>query len=359
MTDTSIDPLYPDSEARLGLDYKGMFQKWGEPRPIPGIPGSAFGLVDLMGNDQAVIRAARTSYGNSVSEHQWGQPTGLDGRNPEIACKICGEVVAYDAEPAPGHCLKADRNLVRYLMRNRHSTPLEVGGEIVFYVKLPIFVERQWARHRTAGWSEMSARYVELPEEFYVPVPDRVQAQSTNNKQGSGDALDPEVAENVRRLMQNANTQSFHSYHQLLDLGVAKELARTVTSVGAYTVKVWKCDLRNLLHFSGLRLHSHAQWEIQQYAKVIGEVIRDRWPLAWEAFYDYVLHAHTFSRQEMRLLRELISHRVETERLAVESTSLGDVAFDERAFWKRHFDEFDTGSKRECAAFLAALERVL
>lgn len=334
----SSDPLSPLNSVRPGVPREVMFQKWGEPRAVPGIPGSAFGLVDFMGSDQSVVRAARTSYGRDLSGHSTVKDASyaVDGKE---YCKICHTHVS---DPK-GHCLPSDRNLIRYLLRHRHSTPLEVGGELVFYVKLPVFVERQWARHRTAGWSEMSARYIELPEEFYVPLPPRVRGQSQNNKQGSGDALSSEAIGEARRIMEDANEHSFDAYRKLLDLGLAKELARTVTPVATSTVKVWKCDLRNLLHFSGLRLHSHAQWEIRQYAQVIAEVIRDRWPLAWEAFYDYELHAHTFSRQEMDLLREIVSRA-------------GD--FSERATRRSLGDEFDIGTDREKKEFWSQL-RVL
>lgn len=252
-------------------------------------------VIDYMGDDSSIVQMARVSYGagtKSVSE---------------------------------------DRGLIRYLVRNRHTSPLE-GCEIKLHVKMPIFVARQWIRHRTASVNEVSGRYSVLPTEFYVPDSDVVKAQSKDNKQGRGDDLLPMHVENFQRLC-NANARDFDDYLSVLETGVARELGRINLPLSTYTEWYWKIDLHNLLHFLKLRVDPHAQYEIRVYAETILNEIVAKWvPMVYDAFLEYVLNAKTFSATEMRIIREL-------------SEELRSKAF------------FDTSLKgRELSEFLAKLE---
>ncbi|MEN0066582.1 MAG: FAD-dependent thymidylate synthase [Myxococcota bacterium] len=254
-------------------------------------------VVDYMGDDGAVVQAARVSYGK-------GTKTARD-----------------------------DRGLIRYLVRHRHTTPLEMC-EIKLHVKLPIFVARQWIRHRTANVNEISARYSILDREFYLPDPDQVKAQSSTNRQGRGEALTAEQAAHVREVLRRDAVQTFETYTTLLnDQGdgqavdasapqVARELARANLTLGTYTQWYWKIDLHNLLHFVGLRADPHAQYEIRVYAEVMADLIAAWVPHTWEAFVDYRQHAHTFSREEMELLRSLLAGGDPDEVLPNSSLSL-------------------------------------
>lgn len=235
---------------------------------IPVLDRGFVRLVDIMGDDSAIVQAARVSYANGTKT------------------------------------TRTDRALIRYMMRNHHGSPFEMC-EIKLEVKLPIFVARQFIRHRTFNVNEMSARYSELPEEYYVPSLDRVQGQSKTNKQGSGDALDVETAEMACDLMRGSGVETFGDYRSLLGADVARELARCVLPVSTYTQWFWKVDLRNLLHFLELRLHPHAQYEARVYAEVIADIVKAWVPLTWEAFVDYRLEAATLSKQELGLLRKM------------------------------------------------------
>ncbi len=261
-------PTVPALEARL-------FE------PVQVLDHGFVRLVDYMGDDAAIVQAARVSYGKGTKS------------------------------------VSDDRGLIRYLVRHRHTTPLEMC-EIKLHVKLPIFVARQWIRHRTANVNEISGRYSILDREFYIPDPDQVKVQSTTNRQGRGDALTPEQAEQVRDVLRRDALRAFDTYDTLLnDTGdgsprvpeapqVARELARANLTLGTYTQWYWKIDLHNLMHFVGLRADAHAQYEIRVYADVIAEMLADWVPHAWEAFVDYHVHARTFSREEMAVLRELV-----------------------------------------------------
>lgn len=227
-------------------------------------------LMDFMGDDHAICEAARTAYQK-------------------------GTVSVSD-----------DRTLIRYLMRNKHTSPFECCY-LKFHIKLPIFVERQWARHRTAGWNEVSARYSELPEEYFVPDASSIRAQSTVNKQGRDGELDQSVVDSfVQHASSNAAAE-FVEYHRRLESGVARELARINLPLSTYTEKVWWINLHNLLHFLALRMDSHAQLEIRQYATIIGEqIVRPLFPLVWEAFEDYRLQAMTLTRLEIEAVQLLV-----------------------------------------------------
>lgn len=203
--------------------------------------------------DARIVEAARVSFAqHALSEHE--------ARTPE-----------------------QDRKLIHYLMRNKHTSPFE-KVRFEFVIKLPIFVARQWIRHRTGSFNEVSARYTELPDEFYVPAPHRLQEQSASNKQGSGAPLPPEIATEVEVMLHNASTRAHEDYQYLLRRGLARELARIVLPLNVYTAWYWTVDLHNLFHFLALRLHPHAQYEIRAYAKVLLEMVERIAPVAVEAW---------------------------------------------------------------------------
>jgi thymidylate synthase (FAD) len=207
-------------------------------------------LVDHMGSDLSIVRSAR---------------------------------VSYDAVWRTGEDAGKDAKLIQYLIKNRHTTPLE-AVTFTFDVKSPIFVFRQWHRHRTWTYNEMSARYTELPEEYYIPAVDIITHQSTSNKQMRTDEVHPQ-AEKMREMMMESNKRSFAVYHELLEMGCPRELARSVLPVATYSQMFGTVNLHNLFHFLGLRTHSHAQYEIRVYALAMLELIRPVCPVAvtaWE-----------------------------------------------------------------------------
>jgi thymidylate synthase (FAD) len=222
-------------------------------------------LIDKMGDDAAVVDAARISYDRR-------------GRHD-------------------------DRNLIRYLMRHRHTTPFEMAV-LKFEVKMPIFVARQWIRHRTASINEVSARYTQLPSEMFIPKV--VSIQSDDNKQGRGDDLDRQDQREARRHIRTANVMTYEHYEDLLDIGVAREMARGVLPLNIYTKFIWKMDLHNLMHFLNLRLDPHAQQEIRDYAQRIEQMVFKHFPVCHEAFVDYVRDAYTCSKMEVEVLRGLL-----------------------------------------------------
>jgi len=237
-------------------------------------------LIDYMGDEPAVLQAARVSYGKGTKQSS------------------------------------EDRGLLRYLMRNRHTTPLEMA-EIKLHCKLPVFVARQWIRHRTANVNEYSARYSILEREFYVPKLEDIQQQSTENKQGRAEAgLTEKDRLYVQQQMQLAGDRDFDLYETLIHdgdptddpgLNVARELARINLPMSTYTEWYWKVDLHNLLHFLSLRADPHAQKEIRDYANTILKIVRQWVPNVYDAFVDYRLDARTFSGQEMAILRRALA----------------------------------------------------
>ncbi len=227
-------------------------------------------VVDYMGGDAAVVQAARVSFGSGTRS------------------------------------VRDDRGLIRYLMRHRHTTPFEMC-EIKLHVKLPIFVARQWIRHRTASVNEMSARYSILDGEFYVPAQPDLARQSRRNRQGRGAVLDAAEASRVLDILREHSLRAYASYERLLnEHGLARELARLNLNLGFYTQWYWKIDLHNLLHFLALRTHPHAQREIRVYADVLADIVQSWVPLSWEAFRDYRLEAFTVSRQQIEALKSLL-----------------------------------------------------
>jgi len=317
----------PALEEKLGIAY-------------PVLDHGFIRLVDFMGDQPAIVQAARVSYGKGTKT------------------------------------VNKDRGLIRYLMRHRHTTPLEMC-EIKLHIKLPIFVARQWIRHRTASVNEYSARYSILANEFYVPEIEDVQPQSTENHQGRGG----ELPETVRRAMVESirlhSDTAYGIYEELYkgwnhfdpggtpwdtyfdldeeqyarsiahpddydkDYGMARELARMVVPTNVYTEMYWKVDLHNLLHFLSLRADPHAQKEIRVYADAILGIVEAWVPAVWEAFQDYVMGAETFSRQEMEIIRAL-----------VEKAAVGTAP----NFLENLVGIQEGMSKRERAAFLKKVE---
>lgn len=206
--------------------------------------------------------------------------------------------------------IRDDKMLIRYLMRHNHTSPLEMI-EFKFHIKLPIFVARQWIRHRTANVNEMSGRYSEMPEEFYVPKTDNLRTQSSINKQGSEGCIDAAQAQDIIDQF-TANCQgAFKLYREFLDKGVAREQARMVVPLNTYTEWYWKIDLHNLLHFLDLRCDSHAQWEIQEYANAILELIRPLVPWTIEAWQDYSAYRNgmMLTGFEVAKIKEIIAEK--------------------------------------------------
>ena len=250
--------------------------------PIPVLDHGFVRVIDYMGDDSAVVQAARVSYGRGT------------------------------------RAVSEDRNLIRYLMRHWHSTPFEMC-EIKFHVKLPIFVARQWIRHRTANVNEYSARYSLMDREFYIPAPEQLAAQSSNNRQGRGDVLSGEEAARVLHLLRQDAHQTYDHYEEMLNedevgnprdpsrQGLARELARMNLTLNTYTQWYWKTDLHNLLHFLRLRADAHAQYEIRVYADAMINVL-DAWvPAVAEAFRDYRLGSETLSAQMLAVTRRLLA----------------------------------------------------
>ena len=194
-----------------------------------------------------------------------------------------------------------DRGLVRYLMRHRHSTPFEMV-EFKFHIAMPIFIARQWIRHRTANVNEYSARYSIMPDRFYRPDIENVRKQSKTNRQGGEGPIDAGTADEFLKLLEGAEA-NYQKYLELTERGVAREIARAVLPVSVYTEWYWKCDLHNIFHFLSLRMDPHAQIEIQEYARAMYELIKPIVPVASEAFEDYRLNAMHLTGLEIDAIR--------------------------------------------------------
>lgn len=197
--------------------------------------------------------------------------------------------------------ISEDRGLIRYLMRHRHTTPLEMV-EFKFHVAMPIFIARQWIRHRTANVNEYSARYSIVPDRFYRPSVDNIRKQSGANRQGGTEPVDIATAEEFLRFLESTEDH-YAEYQQLLDKGVTRELARIGLPVSAYTEWYWKCDLHNIFHFLSLRMDEHAQQEIREYAEAMYALIKPIVPIAAEAFEQYVLRGVHLTQLEIEALR--------------------------------------------------------
>ncbi len=226
-------------------------------------------LVDYMGTDQCVERAARVSYGQHLRE--------------------------------PGQT----RSLIRYLRRHRHTTPSEMV-ELKFHCSMPIFVARQWIRHRTANVNEISGRYTKLPTTFYLPEREQICHQSKKNKQGRGEPLPDSIAEQARHSWSMQREVVSKQYDWMSATDFANEIARIDLPLSTYTEWYWKIDLHNLLHFLTLRVDKHAQWEIQQFGEVMAGMVERIAPLSYEAWLDYDVAGARFSHQELQILRAMV-----------------------------------------------------
>ncbi|MFZ9200177.1 MAG: FAD-dependent thymidylate synthase [Paracoccaceae bacterium] len=237
-------------------------------------------VIDYMGDDAAIVQAARVSYGAGTKHVQ------------------------------------NDEGLIRYLMRHWHSTPFEMC-EIKLHVKLPVFVARQWIRHRTANVNEYSGRYSILDREFYIPQPEQLAAQSVVNNQGRGEVLTGAEAARVLEILKRDAAQCYDNYESMLSQdgqqGLARELARMNLPMNIYTQWYWKVDLHNLFHFLRLRADAHAQYEIRVYAEAIAACVRDWVPLAFAAFEDYRMGGATLSAKAISVLKRQLKGETVTQ----------------------------------------------
>ena len=254
-------------------------------------------VIDYMGDDASIVQAARVSYGKGTKK------------------------------------LNQDRNLINYLLSHKHTTPFEMN-EIKFHIKLPIFVARQWIRHRTANVNEYSARYSILDNEFYIPKNQDIKPQSKQNNQGREGDLDNELRKEYVTQIRDNSQNNFSLYHNLLNssekgeviddqkIGIARELARMVLPLNAYTQWYWKIDLHNLMHFLALRFDPHAQYEIRVYAKIMTDILKKWVPLTYEAFIRNKVGSLTLSSDAVNYLQ----------------SKLNDKSFDESKVSKRELD---------------------
>ena len=269
-------------------------------RPIEVLDHGFIRVIDYMGDDSSIVQSARVSYGKGTKK------------------------------------ISNDKGLIKYLMRHRHSTPFEMC-EIKFHIKLPIFIARQWIRHRTANVNEYSARYSILDKEFYIPSAENLAAQSAINNQGRGDALTDDEASKVIQILKKDAEQTYSNYETLLNessegniideskSGIARELARMNLTLNTYTQWYWKIDLNNLLHFLALRADDHAQYEIRVYADAMLDIVKKWVPLTYEAFEDYRIGGTELSAKEVNLMRKLLKGE--------------KVSFEEEGLSKREWSE--------------------
>jgi thymidylate synthase (FAD) len=267
-------------------------------KPFPVLDKGFVRLVDYMGGDERIVQAARVSYGSGTKT------------------------------------FRQDRGLIHYLIRNWHTSPVE-QVQLTFHCKMPIFVARQWVRHRTARLNEISGRYSVMKDEFYVPSPEHIRPQSKDNKQGrSEDRYSSEEEREIIALFEEEQRQVYANYQKLLDKNVARELARNNLPLSMYTEWYWQIDLHNLFHFLRLRLDAHAQYEIRAYAEPMAECARAVAPLAYEAFEEHILGSVTFSKAECEALADLLAGRevrLEKRALQIFEDKLAKVRISEPA----------------------------
>jgi len=259
-------------------------------------------VIDYMGNDEAIVQAARVSYGKGTKHGS------------------------------------SDRHLIRYLMKNVHTTPFEMC-EIKLHIKLPIFVARQWVRHRTANINEYSARYSVLGKEFYLPDKTQIAAQSVQNKQGRGHSLSEEESMRILDVLRTESERAYGTYSDLMGVtegeteqysdltrGLSRELARMSLTLNYYTEWYWKIDLHNLLRFLKLRASPHAQFEIRAYAEVILDIVKKWVPHTYEAFVDYQMESYTLSKLALEVVKRMIrGERVEREATGLSEREWGEL----------------------------------
>jgi thymidylate synthase (FAD) len=249
---------------------------------IPVLDHGFIRVIDYMGDDSSIVQAARVSYGKGTKK------------------------------------VSTDQGLIRYLMRHWHSTPFEMC-EIKYHVKLPIFIARQWIRHRTANVNEYSARYSILDKEFYIPAKDQLSAQSTNNRQGRGELITGQQADEVLKILKDDAVRTYDNYEKMLNerfdgtiidekkSGLARELARMNLTLNSYTQWYWKTDLLNLMNFLFLRGDSHAQYEIRVYAEKMLETVKKWVPITHAAFLDYRVGAFHLSSKGLKIVKSMIA----------------------------------------------------
>lgn len=268
--------------------------------PVPVLDHGFIRVIDYMGTDNAIVQAARVSYGKGTKK------------------------------------TREDAGLINYLLRHRHTTPFEMC-EIKLHIKLPIFIARQWIRHRTANVNEYSGRYSILDREFYVPAPEHLAAQSISNRQGRGDVLEGEEAQRVLDILKSDAQQCYDHYQEMLNedevgnvvdedkQGLARELARMNLPVNFYTQWYWKIDLHNFMHFLALRADDHAQYEIRVYAQAMLDVLK-RWvPITYAAFMDYRMGATEISQKGLDIVRRM----VKGEKVDAESSGMSKREWNE------------------------------
>jgi thymidylate synthase (FAD) len=240
-------------------------------KPFPILDDGFVRVIDYMGSDEAVVQAARVSYGKGTRK------------------------------------VSEDRTLIRYLMRHRHTTPFEMC-EIKLHLRVPMDCWRQWIRHRTASVNEYSTRYSIAIDASQTTPPDAWRLQATHNKQGSSGFLDPETGRRLSEKEKELQDLARKVYNDRIATGIAREQARKDLPLSTYTEAYWKIDLSNLLRFLSLRMEANAQYEIRRYAETIGNEIVRRWcPHAWEAFLDYILRAVTFSTDELHVISAMLA----------------------------------------------------
>lgn len=227
-------------------------------------------LVDYMGGDQRIVQSARVSYGEGTKT------------------------------------VRQDRALIHYLIKHWHTSPFE-QVQLTFHCKMPIFIARQWIRHRTARLNEISGRYSIMKDEFYVPEPSQISFQSANNKQGRADSLPFEEAMEIIAQMEREQKEAYTGYTDMIEKGVARELARTNLPLSLYTEWYWQIDLHNLFHFIRLRIDPHAQYEIRVYAEALAKCAQAVAPFAYEAFEEHILGSVTFSKAECAALARMLA----------------------------------------------------
>ena len=250
-------------------------------------------LVDYMGGDESVVQAARVSYGKGTKR------------------------------------IHEDRGLIRYLMRHQHTTPFEMV-ELKWHVKLPIFVARQWIRHRTANVNEYSLRYSEALDEFYIPDPKDIKFQSKSRKQSRELGAPQELQQRVLEILKEEAIRQYQDYKEMNNKGIARELARIGLGVNLYTQWYWKNDLYNTFKFLELRMDDHAQEEIRVYAKTMGEIVKKVVPISYEAFEDYSLNSSSVSRLELKVVSEMLKkdrvlEEIDNINTVLESTEKGAI----------------------------------
>jgi len=267
---------------------------------IPVLDHGFIRVIDYMGDDSSIVQAARVSYGKGTKK------------------------------------VSTDEGLIRYLMRHRHSTPFEMC-EIKYHIKLPIFIARQWIRHRTANVNEYSARYSILDKEFYVPAKEQLATQSESNRQGRGDVLGDSQANEVLKILKDDATRTYSNYEIMLNErfdgtvidekkdGLARELARMNLTLNTYTQWYWKTDLLNLLNFLFLRSDDHAQYEIRVYADKMLETVKKWVPITYEAFMDYRVGAAEISSKGIKVIKDLISGK----KISIEQSGLSKREWNE------------------------------